>query len=610
MKSISEETIRHILQKVDIVDLIGEYVHLRKSGRNFLGLCPFHSEKTPSFSVSPEKQVYHCFGCSASGNALSFLMNMEGYSFPQAVYELGQRVGITVSQTKQSFQQDGEKRKEKEYMLRAHHLAAQLFHHVLLERKEGQEAREYLESRGFQLETIKEFQIGFAPDSWDFLTSFLEKRDFPLNIMEKGGLLSRSEVGDKYYDRFRGRIMFPIWDTHGKVVGFGGRLLQEGTPKYLNSTETPIFRKSRSLYNFHRSRLEIRKSKRAILFEGYVDTIVAWQAGLRQGIATLGTALSVDQARILARNTEQVIICYDGDEAGLEASIKAAELLEEFGILPKIASLPQGQDPDEYIRNYGGEAFLENILHEARSFTSFYLDYLKKGVNLQDDGERLKYIGEALEVISNLPRAVERDHYLRQLADEFSLSLAALKQEQYQLMRMKKKKQQGDKEDKKWHNSIKDTKHLVVRQLVPRYQQAERILLAHMLKDKYAALKVQEKLGSRFNLDEHGALAAYLYAYYAEGHEPNIPLLLNYVNEPALNALITELSMLTISPTISDKVLEDCVHEILNYPKRLEIDKKEEERRQAERAGNVVLAAQIAMEIVELRNKLDQQLKT
>ena len=283
VKSISEDTIQQILQKVDIVDLISDYVNLRKSGRNYLGLCPFHSEKTPSFSVSPEKQFYHCFGCSASGNALSFLMNMEGYSFPQAVYELGQRVGITVSQSKQPLQQDQQKSKEKEYMYRAHHLAAQLFHHVLLERREGQEAREYLASRGFQLETIKEFQIGFAPDSWDFLTSFLEKRDFPLAIMEKGGLLSRSEGGERYYDCFRGRIMFPIWDTHGKVVGFGGRILQEGTPKYLNSTETPIFRKSRSLYNFHRTRLDIRKEKRAILFEGYVDTIVAWQAGIRQG---------------------------------------------------------------------------------------------------------------------------------------------------------------------------------------------------------------------------------------------------------------------------------------------------------------------------------------
>lgn len=607
MKPIAEEIIQDILRQADIVDIISDYVQLKKSGRNYVGLCPFHSEKTPSFSVSAEKQFYHCFGCSASGNALSFLMNIEGYTFPQAVYELGQKVGVTVVQEDQStfWQQEQGRTNEKEWMFKAHHLAAQLFHHMLLERKEGKDARDYLEARGFQIETIKEFQIGYAPDSWDFLTSFLQKRDYPLSIMEKGGLLSKSEDGKRYFDRFRGRIMFPIWDTQGKVVAFGGRLLNEGTPKYLNSTETPIFRKGRSLFNLHRARPEIRKQKTAILFEGYVDTILAWQAGIRHSLATLGTAFSADQARLIARNADQVIICFDGDGAGLEASIKAAEMLESYGNLAKIATLPANTDPDEYIRRFGAEAFEKKIMLEAKALTAFRLEFLKKGRNLQDDGERMKYIAEALSVISKLPRAVERDHYLRQLANEFSLSLEALKQEQMQILRIEKKKRLGDKDNQKWHNRIKDTKHLVARKLMPRHYQAERILLAHMLRDKQVAEKVQRKVGSQFNVDEHGALAAYLYAFYAEGNQADTSLFLAYLDDAQLSSLVTELSMMTISP-MTDEVFEDCTREILNYPKWLEIDKKEEERRLAEREGNNVLAAHILHEITEMKKRILQ----
>lgn len=606
VKPISDETINLILQKVDIVDVIGDHVQLKKSGRNHLGLCPFHSEKTPSFSVSVEKQFYHCFGCGASGNTISFLMNIEGYTFPQAVYELGQKAGVHVEADSKfaSIEQDQHKNKEKEWMLKAHHLAAQLFHHMLLERTEGKQAREYLEARGFQLETMKEFQIGYTPNSWDFLTAFLQKREYPLSLMEKGGLLSKSEESERYFDRFRGRIMFPIWDSQGKVVAFGGRVIDEGGPKYLNSAETPIFRKSKNVFNIHRSRSEIRKLKTTILFEGYVDTISAWQAGIRHGVATLGTSLSEDQARIISRNSEQVIICYDGDQAGMEASIKAAEILDRYGCMLKVATLPSNSDPDDYIRQFGAELFKKKILQEAKSFTAFSLELLRRGRNLQDDGERMRYIAEAIGVISKLSRAVERDHYLRQLAEEFSLSLEALKQEQFQILKTEKKKKHRDKDNHKWNTSINDTKRLVVKSLVPAFHKAERIVLAHMLKNKEVTQKVKQQIGSEFNIDEHCALVAYLYAYYAEDHEPDIPLFLTFLDDPALIKLTTELSMITISPLISDKELQDCTKVILNYPQKIEIDNKEEKKRAAERQGDVVLAAQIAMEILQMRNKL------
>lgn len=601
--SIADESINQILSKIDIVDVIGEYVHLKKSGKNFLGLCPFHSESTPSFSVTSDKQFYHCFGCGAGGNAFTFLMEVEGYSFPQAVQFLGEKVGIHIQGGSLEPGASAQKNEEKESMLKAHDLAAKLFHHVLTEREESQKAREYLENRGFQLETIKEFQIGFAPNSWDFLTNFLDKRNYPLHLMEKGGLLAKGE-GERFFDRFRDRIMFPIWDTQGNIVGFGGRIIGEGQPKYLNSPETPIFRKGKQLFNFHRARQDIRKKRTTILFEGYVDVISAWQGGITHAIGTMGTSLSDDQVRIIKRNGEQVIICFDGDRAGIEAISRAAEVLEKQGCLIKVALLPQGVDPDDYIRKNGAEVFQKNILSEAKSFIAFRLDVLKKGRNLQDDGERMNYIRDVLAVISNLPHAVERDHYLRQIADEFSLSLEALKQEQFQVYRSQKKVNR-DKASEKWNNSIDNGKHLVARNLFPAYHTAERMLLAHMLKSVEVTSRVQEEVGSHFNIDEHSALAAYLYSFYGEGHSPELGLFLSKLQDPLLIQLTTQLSMLIHEPILSEEVLNDYISEIIIYPKKLEIESKEEERIKAERQGDVLQAAIIAMEILKMKSALN-----
>jgi DNA primase len=604
-QQISDETIRLILSKVDIGDVIGDYVQLKKSGRNYIGLCPFHSEKTPSFSVSIEKQFYHCFGCNAGGNAISFLMDLEGHSFPQAVQALGDKAGIQLNIEHQSPEQNQERHQEKELVMKAHHLAAQLFHHVLMERSEGAEAREYLEKRGFQIETIKEFQLGFAPNSWDFLVQFLEKRKYPMSLMEKGGLLAKSE-GNKFFDRFRNRIMFPIWDTQGNVIAFGGRMIGDGQPKYLNSPESTIFRKNKQLFNFHRSRQDIRQEQSVILFEGYVDVISAWQAGFHNVTASMGTSLSDDQARIIRRNTEQVILCYDGDQAGTEAINRAAETLEKQGCLLKVAMLPNQLDPDEYLAQFGAESFRKKVINEAKAFTSFRLDVLKRGRNLQDDGERMRYIREALATVSRLPHAIERDHYLRQLSEEFSLSLDALKQEQFQIYRNDKKKEHRDKGDNKWNNSINNGKRLIanVKQLLPAFHNAERNVLAHMLKSKDVSNWIEQEVGSQFNIDEHSALAAYLYSFYGEDHPPDMHLFLSRLQDPELIQLATQLSMMAINPEPSEKMLRDYVSEILSIPYKHEIEKKEEEKRIAERQGDVIQAALIATEILRMKKKI------
>jgi len=602
--SISDETLQLVLSKTDITDVVGQYVHLKKSGRNYLGLCPFHAEKTPSFSVQLEQQFYYCFGCGAGGNAISFLMEMEGFTFPQAVQQLAEKAGIQLQLPTGTGMEQPEKNEEKEIILKAHHLTAQLFHHVLMEREEGKEARAYLERRGFKLETIKEFQIGYAPDSWDFLVQFLDKRAYPLPLMEKGGLIAKSDK-EKFFDRFRGRVMFPIWDTQGNIIAFGGRMLGDGQPKYLNSPESILFRKNKQLYNFHRARQEIRKQQTTILFEGYVDVISAWQAGVFNSTATMGTSLSEDQARVIRRNSEQVILCYDGDQAGVEGVSRAAEILEKQGLLIKVAMLPKGLDPDEYIQKFGAESFQKQIINNVKSFTGYRLEVLKRNKNLQDDGERMLYIRESLALISRLPRAVERDHYLRLLSEEFSLSLDALKQEQYQIYRAEKRKEEvRDKDSTNRNNIVSNGKQLRMKQLFPAFHNAERLVLAHMLQSKEVSDWLEQKVGSQFNIDEHSALAAYLYSYYAEGNMPDVQLFLSKLQDRELIQLTSELSMLSINPKPSEKALEDYVQQILSYPLQLEIEKKEEERRLAERQGDVLQAALIATEIIKLKKQL------
>ncbi|WP_349407860.1 DNA primase [Pseudalkalibacillus sp. SCS-8] len=597
---IPEETIERIQKSNDILEVVGEYVQLKKQGRNYFGLCPFHNENTPSFSVSSEKQIYRCFGCGKGGNVISFLMELEGFSFIEAIRNLADRIGIELPQLDTPNQND-QASKEKETMREGHGLLARLYHHCLTNTEYGQKAKEYLLNRGFTEEMIDHFQIGYAPDSWEFATSFLHKRNYSLATMQEAGILARREFDGKYFDRFRNRIMFPIWDSQGKNIAFGGRILGEGEPKYLNSPETKIFHKSKSLYGYHMARPVMRKEDKAILFEGYVDVIAAWKAGLTNGVATLGTSLTEEQARLLSRNVTTVIICYDSDQAGINAAFRASELIEKVNCNVRIAQMPQGMDPDDYIQKHGGDRFKKDVIGASLTVMAFKMQFMRRGKNLQDEGERMRYIEEILHEIAKLPKAVERDHYLRQLADEFNLSLDALKQQQYQAFMDQKRKK-----DKDGRNRENNPKKYIGQpsRLLPAFHNAERILLAHMLKDVSIAEKVEELLGGAFNIDEYSAISAYLYAYYAEGNTPDISMFLERIDDQRLKQVVTELAMLTINEDISDQELYDYVKQVKKYPKLLEIQEREKDKKRAEREQDMVEAARIAMEIVELKKAL------
>lgn len=594
---IPEEMIEQIRQHIDIVDIVSEYVPLKKQGRNYFGLCPFHGEKTPSFSVAPDKQIFHCFGCKVGGNVYSFLMEIEGWSFLEAVQHLAEKAGVELPQIASESNRSGQTKQHQE-MLDMHDILVKLYHYCLMETEFGKEALAYLKGRGIEVQTIKAFEIGYSPPSWDFTANFLSRRGFSLDVAEKAGLLTKRNFDGKLFDRFRNRIMFPIRNAKGETIAFGGRVLRNGEPKYLNSPESPIFNKSQTLYGFHLARESIRKKRQTILFEGYVDVVSAWKEGVTNAIATLGTAVTSEQANRIRRTSESVIVCYDSDSAGTNAALKAAEILERAGCLVKIANLPDGYDPDDYIQKHGGKKFRDDVLAQSVTVMTFKMKVLRQGKNLQDEGERLKYVDDVLQEVSKLSNAIERDHYVRQLADEFSLSLDALKKQLYFLRSQRIKDRDIRLRDANLGKS------LIKNSLLPAYQNAERMLLSHMMKNRDIALRVKERLGGAFNVEEYSALAAYIYAFYANYESSDVRLLLETIDDTEVLQTASELAIIEMNDELSEEALQDYIRVIENYPNWLKIKEKTQEKIEAEQREDFLTAAQIANEIIEMEKSL------
>ncbi|MFZ3588186.1 DNA primase [Bacillus sp. DJP31] len=594
---ISEDIIEKIRNTIDIVDVVSEYVQLKKQGKNYFGLCPFHGENSPSFSVSTEKQIYHCFGCGAGGNIFSFLMEIEGLSFLEAIKHAAKNASVELPE---SYDQPATSKYSSHElkMIEAHELLKKFYHHLLVNTKEGEQPLQYLNNRGLTKEIIDTFGIGYSPSSWDFATNFLQKRGFSLDLLESAGISIRNPEG-RYFDRFRNRIMFPIWNLQGQVTAFSGRIIDSGEPKYLNSPETEIFQKSKTLYGFHLARSHIRKKQQAILLEGFVDAIALHRAGISNVIATMGTALTDEQIRIIRRNVDNVTVCYDSDKAGIEAAYRATSLLKAAGCEVRVAVMPEGLDPDDYINKFGESKFRTDVIGASLTVMAFKLQYLRKGKDLRDEADRISYIDEVLKEIAQLEKPVERDHYLRSLAEEFSISLEALKSQQFQVYKQYKKRDNQPTS----RNTISN-RPLIPKRMLPAYHNAERLLLAHMLKDSDIAYKVQNALLELFNIEEHSAIAAYLYAFYEEGNSPNVNAFLSRIEELDLQRMISEISMLTINEEISPQELTDYVKLVLNFPKAVKIKEKEAERRDAERRQEFVRAAQIEMEIIQMRKDL------
>lgn len=355
----NQDVIHEVKERVDIVEIIGGYVQLKKRGHSYVGLCPFHNEKTPSFTVSPEKQVFYCFGCGAGGDVLTFLMKREGLSFPEALAALAARAGVELA-GKEETPAARRQREQRERLYRLGAVAASFYYRILARHPAGAAARSYLQGRGIKGATARQFELGYAPDTTGALVTYLQRQGFtPEEITQAGLSLSRPPRG--LMDRFRGRLMFPIKDSRSRVIGFGGRVLGEGQPKYLNSPETPLFHKGHHLFGLHLSLPGIRREGRAILVEGYMDMIAAWQYGIDNVVASLGTALTAEQSRELKKYAREVVIAYDADTAGQAATLRGLDILSAAGLQVRVLQLPEGQDPDEFLAARGPEAFRELV---------------------------------------------------------------------------------------------------------------------------------------------------------------------------------------------------------------------------------------------------------
>ena len=609
--SIPEDVIQAVLEKTDIVELIGRTVSLAKSGRGFLGLCPFHSEKTPSFNVLPEKRIFHCFGCGVGGNAIRFLMKSEGLSFPEAVRALAESSGVAHDFVPAPSEMT-EEQKEALRLIAANEEAAKFFHFVLGGTEQGQAGYEYLKRRGFSQKLIDEFEIGFAPPLRDSLLQFLQSKGYQANLAERAGLIASRNDSAEYFDRFRDRVMFPIWDAGGRIVAFNGRAVGDAQPKYLHSPETPLFQKSKVLYPLHLAKAAIRKSRQAVLFEGMVDVIKAREAGVENGVATLGTALTETHLTLLRRYCDSVLVCYDGDRAGQAAAHKSVLLCEKVGMKAEVALLPEGKDPDEYIAAHGAEAFLANVIRNPVSSTKYKILYLKKEHTLQDDGSKLAYVRSALRIVAALDSPTEREHYVRDLASETGYAFETLKQEMNEIRQ--KVRGQGDKDEIPWNTDMneKGSSAQAVPALRPAYYTAERQLLAAMMYSADAAKLVQDKLGGEFHVEAHAAIAAYLYAYYADGKDPNPSGFVGTLHDDALEATASSVLLSYPPEAFNDLVIEDCLAEVQEHSLELrlkQLKQKQTKLARARRPEDLPSPEEmhIGIEIITLEKKLKQQ---
>ncbi len=415
---IPESKIEEIRNSISIVDVISEYVQLRKRGKNFIGLCPFHSEKTPSFTVSEDKQIFHCFGCHAGGNVFKFLIDYKKISFIEAVQEIAEQQGIEISYDDEGYT---EKQSEQEILYDINTEAARYFSNNLLNDEEGEIARNYFLKRNIKIQTMRSFGLGYALNGWENLVSYLKQKNIDLEKAVQLGLIGRNNDG-RVFDKLAGRIIFPIFSPNGRVVAFAGRKLREDDSggKYINSPESIIYIKGRILYGLSHAKDDIRKLDRAIIVEGYMDLISLYQAGVKNVVAVSGTALTDDQAQLLSRYTKNVILLFDADTAGIKASMRSIEILLRRDFDVKISTLPKGEDPDSYVNKFGKEAF-DEIIKKAENFLEYQTEYYESQGMFDDPNKMTEAIRELVKPVAIVTDELKRILLIRNIARKFNL---------------------------------------------------------------------------------------------------------------------------------------------------------------------------------------------
>jgi DNA primase len=536
---IPESIIDQVLERTDIVSVISRYVPLKKTGRNYKAPCPFHHEKTPSFVVSQDKQIYHCFGCGAGGNVFSFLMKHDNMQFPEAVEFLADQAGLALPRDSRRQAQDA----ASDALYKANDMACQFFQANLARNRA---AVDYLGSRGIGDEAIKRFRIGCAPDAWEGLLNFARAKGVAVDILEKAGLAISNERGG-HYDRFRNRITFPISDIKDRVLGFGARVMDASLPKYLNSPETPIYSKGRNLYGLNASREFIKKQGHALIVEGYLDFLVPYQAGVQNIIATLGTALTIDQIKLIKRFTTTVVTIYDPDEAGETASLRSLDLFISEDVNVYIAELPAGFDPDSYIRKFGADEF-KQVVKSAKNLFDYKFEKLAKRFNAGTTHGKASIVGEMLPTLAKIQNAVSKSELIKKLAQKLSVDEDAVKTELGKVKR-----------------EYAERKVAITPVAVKKgAAKAEMVVLAVLLEGKNFVERAKHALP----IDDIRSSAvrdiiSHIMALHKENKEISPARLMNIMGaNPEAAAMISEASSILEMLTDKDKALEDCIARI------------------------------------------------
>ncbi|HCT5612004.1 TPA: DNA primase [Enterococcus faecalis] len=620
---IPQEVIEEVRHRTNIVDIIGQYVQLKKSGKNYMGLCPFHEERSPSFSVAEDKQIFHCFGCGKGGTVFNFLQEIEGISFPESVKRVAdlEHLSVDFDWSEPREVADTPENQQRRSLLQLHSKAAELYHHILVNTKIGEPALNYLLERGLTQELIETFQIGFAPQKRDFLSQVFKNEQLDETLFEPSGLFVQRDNGT-FLDRFYQRIMFPINDPQGNVIAFSGRLLKtadfpgDEMPKYLNSPETTLFNKRETLFNFDKARKEIRKENTVLLFEGFMDVIAAWQSGVKSGVASMGTSLTNEQIRRLERVAKEVVICYDGDNAGVQATNRAIQLLQENSHFDlSIVSIPEKLDPDEYVRKYGAEAFQNLANHGRETVFSFKMNYHRLTRNMNNEKEQLDYVNELLRELTNVQSPLERDRYLNQIAQEFQLSVHSLeeqfnqlKQEQRSVQRQERQQfYQDEMMPPPMEEPVFEENHVQNKLPLTQVQKAERSLLFRLMNEQGVRQTVQQLPDFSFAHDEYQELYFLLESYATLYQSFDIADFINFLQDNQTKQLAIEIAYQNLSEESSEREVADLLHVIALSSIAEAIEQKKIQQQEAKRVGNQQLEAELTMEIIQLARQLKAQ---
>ncbi len=572
---IDQETINTIKARTDILDLVSEYVKLEKRGRNYIGLCPFHDEKTPSFSVSEDKQICHCFGCKKGGNVFQFIQEIKGISFTEAVKELGERVDVKVDIGDSHNNPSHQVASEDLQMIEMHELMQAYYHYALKKTVEGEQALNYLKQRGFTDELIDKRKIGYAPNSAKFCHDFLEQKGYDIQLAYESGLLSRNEENFSYYDRFRDRIMFPLNNAQGRTVGYSGRTYTNQEPKYLNSPETPIFQKRRLLYNLDFARRSVRQSDEIILLEGFMDVIKADQAGLKQVVASMGTSLSQEHMTFIKKLTSNVTLMFDGDRAGSEATLKTGQLLLQQGLNVFVISLPNGMDPDEYIEKHGAEAFNYFVEHEKKSFILYKVALHKDEIENNDLAYE-KYLKEIINDISYMKSNILRKKILQDVSELFKVSIDSLN------------KEVGYNHTD--YNSYNQTPTVPQFSNLSKEEKAERALLKHFMNDKDIFLNNHKLIELEdFTNQYFKRIFNVLCDFYSEHDMFNLSDVLPYIDSNEVKEVMFSLDNYVINNEPFENEIDDYINTMTMNRNEETIETLNHKLREANRLGDFEL---------------------